>query len=110
MTSNVKAIVKIVATFAALFIFLNVVMIKLNLREAVFRSFLFKEEYKQLTVLIPVGFSILTSYLGYIVARKKGRRKKHWTFICFFLNIWGLIILFFLPSLSGTHRGKAGRC
>jgi len=108
MTSNVRAIVKIVASFAALFIFLNVIMINLNLREVVFSSFLFKEKYKQVIILIPVGFSILTSYVGYIVARKKGRRKRHWSVICFFLNIWGLIILLFLPSLSETHS-VAGR-
>ena len=46
MTSNTKTIVKILATFTAIFLFLNFIMIKLNLREAVFSSFLFNTDFR----------------------------------------------------------------
>lgn len=98
MTPRVKVAAKVVVTFVILFVLLNFMMIKLNLRRVVFDSFLFDEEYRHVTILFPVVLSIVTSYIGYVLAQKKNRSRKNWAVLCFFLNIWGLIVLIFLPS------------
>jgi len=40
----------------------------------------------------------LSSYFGYLVAGRKNRDKKNWAILCIFLNIWGLVLLGFLPK------------
>ncbi len=98
MTLRSKLSLKVGITFLILFICLEILMVKFNLREAIFQSFLFSEQYKYLSFIILIAFSICTSYIGFIVAQKKNRTKSYWALLCFLLNIWGLMVLLFLPS------------
>ena len=98
MSPKLKLILKIAITYIILFIILEVLMVKFNLRERIFKSSLFSEDYRYLSFFVPIGISILTSWIGYFIARKNNRNKVKWTLLCFLLNVWGVAILFFLTS------------
>lgn len=97
MTLRSKLALKVGITFIIFFICLEILMVKFNLREALFQSFLFSVKYKYLSFIFLMAFSILTSYIGFALARRKHRTKSYWALLCFVLNIWGLIVLLFLP-------------
>jgi hypothetical protein len=98
MTFEKMTVIKIIITFVLLFLLLGVLMVKLELREVVFHSTAF-DNYKATAIIVPIGISIFTALAGYWFAKRKNRSQKKWAVLCFFLNIWGLIILFFLPAL-----------
>ena len=95
MKLRLKITLKIVLTFFLMFLLLEIAMVVFNFRETVFRSFLF--EHPELVSLFTIPLASLTAYLGYVLARNKNKNPKKWAILCFFLNIWGLIVLSFLP-------------
>jgi hypothetical protein len=50
-----KVILKAASTFVILFVILDILMIEFNLRDAIFKSVLVSEDYRYLTLLIPMG-------------------------------------------------------
>jgi len=90
------AILKTVLVFFAISFMLGGVVIKFNLSNAIFDSFLLTNKYTKfgITILIPA----LCSYFGYRIAESKNRNKQNWAVLCIFLNIWGLVLLGFLPG------------
>lgn len=109
MTPKSKVILKIAITFVILFVILDILMVEFNLREIVFKSSLFSEDYRYLSFLVPIGVSILTSGVGYLIAKKKNRNKIKWTLLCFIFSIWGVAVLLFLPSQLSDNSLKPGR-
>ncbi len=99
---------KVCLIFIIFFVFIEIIMIKFNVREIVFNSFFFKDDYEywRLVSLVPIGLSMLTSYTGYVLAKKKNRNGKAWAILCFFINIWGIIILYFVPSQKNEPNIK----
>jgi len=95
-----KAELKIIGVFAFLFTILSFLMMITAVREFVFNSAIFSKDYRYLSVTLPLGLSIVAGYLGYLLADRKNRNRKIWTAACSFLNIWGVILLYFLPTLS----------
>jgi len=99
-----KAILKTLFVFIALAILFNGAMILTDLSKVIFDSFLFDENHPYNKWVMPVanGITILTAalsaYFGYLIAGRKNRNKQNWGALCFFLNIWGLILLGFLAS------------
>jgi cytochrome bd-type quinol oxidase subunit 2 len=109
MTTKQKTFAKTAVTFIVLFGFLELMMVNLDLRQVVFDSFLFREGYRYLSFLLLMAFSVLTCYAGYLFAKKKKRDKRLWAILCFFLNIWALIVLLFLPSERKRGEQRRGR-
>lgn len=106
MNLKSKVISKIVVTFLILFVILDILMVEFNLREVLFESFMFSEDYRYLTLLIPIGVSVLTSGVGYFMAKKKSRNRKTWALLCFVFNIWGVAALLFLPPELNDNRSR----
>jgi hypothetical protein len=100
MSSRWKIALKLIGIFVFLFIILHTLMMVTGVREFVFSSTVFSKNYRYLSVILPLGLSIVTAYLGYLLAERKNRDRRAWAAACFFLNIWGLMVLYFLPSLS----------
>lgn len=96
MVFHSKAIGKVAITFVLLFLFLEFLMIELELREVVFHE-MTSGGYRSIAIIVPIGISLLTALGGYWFAKRKNRSQKKWAILCFLLNIWGLIIVFFLP-------------
>lgn len=62
-----------------------------------------KNEISILTIQVVgsviVSLIILSScYMALSLARKKNRNPKLWVLICFFINYWGILILYYLPK------------
>jgi glucan phosphoethanolaminetransferase (alkaline phosphatase superfamily) len=106
MRPKLKITLKLILTILIVFLLFEIVMVKLNLREIIFSSFLF--EHYGVISLLSILFGILSAYIGYNIAKKKNRDKRKWATLCFFLNFWGLLILLYLPSESPQtqHRKR----
>ena len=98
MTDKRKTIVKVIITFVLFLLFFEFLMVKLKLREAVFHSTTF-DNYRTTAIFVPIGISVSTALVGYWLAKRKNRSQKKWAILCFFINIWGLVVLYFLPKL-----------
>ena len=98
MPAKKKLVLKLLLIFAGLFLVLEVLFIKFGLREQLFESFLFQDENKSIIILSVFAFSIFTTLIGYFIAKKKKRSTLTWSILCFFLNIWGVLILLSLPA------------
>jgi hypothetical protein len=101
MSSRGKIARKLIGIFICLFIVLNILMTVSSFREGLFSSKLFSQDYRYISLIVPLGLSIITSYWGLRLAERKNRNRKIWAVACFFLNIWGIIILYLLPPLAG---------
>lgn len=99
MSPNFRLAAKVLITFLILFIFLEILMKKFNLRNVVSNPSLYTD-YKGIGLSLTFFLSLITSYIGFLFAKKKNRDRKTWIVLCFFLNIWGVIILLFLPKKS----------
>jgi hypothetical protein len=99
-----KAILKTFLVFIVLAVLFNGAMILTDLSEVIFNSFLFDDNHpynkwvRPVSTIITLLTAILSTYFGYLIAGRKNRNKQNWGALCFFLNIWGLILLGFLPS------------
>ena len=58
--------------------------------------------------LIVLFFLLLPGIIGGIIARRKGRSDTVWFFLCFFLPLLILVILFLKPA--GEVKGKIRQC
>lgn len=47
----------------------------------------------KINIIVVSSLSILCSFIGYFVARRKKRNRLFWTFVCLILNVWGLLLL-----------------
>jgi hypothetical protein len=112
MSPYSKALLKTILIAITIFIVMNILMVQLNLRAAVFNSILFDVDHpnyrlvQMISLTLTFLFAALCAYLGWLLAGRRKRDRRHWTVLCFLLNIWGLIFLIFLPPLekAGTHH------
>lgn len=49
----------------------------------------------------------LSAALGFVLAKRKGRRSLMWMSICFLLNVWALIYLWSLPDLGDARSAES---
>ena len=101
-----KAILKTFLVFLVLAILFNGAITLFNFHRVIFDSFLFDQQHpynkwiKPVSTVITLLTAALSSYFGYLIAGRKNRDKQNWAALCIFLNIWGLILLGFLPSIE----------
>ena len=106
MSELSKAILKTFLVFIVIAVLFNGAMIVTNLSTVILDSFLFDQQHpynkwiKAVSTLITLLTAVLSSYFGYLIAVRKNRNKQNWAVLCFFLNIWRLIVLGFLPSIE----------
>jgi hypothetical protein len=98
MSSGGKTALKVIGIFACLFIILRILMMIPSVRESVFNSALFSQNYRYLSVILPLGLSIVTAYLGHLLAERRERSRKLWTAACFFFQHLGAIGIVFPAS------------
>lgn len=58
--------------------------------------------FASLFVLTIIGFSCIKASS---IARQKNRNPIAWIIICLFINVWGVILLAYLPSRKVRKRG-----
>jgi len=54
--------------------------------------------FRILAVTFDLFIFSISSYWGYQLAKKRGRNPVRWSVICFFLTIWGILILYSLKA------------
>lgn len=107
MSELPKAILKTFLVFLAVFVIFLAATVLFNLDRVIFNSFLFdpqnlhNKKFRLFSIVITLLIAGLSSYFGYMIADKKNRNKDAWAALCFFfLNVWGLILLGFLPKIE----------
>jgi hypothetical protein len=107
----------IIATFVGFFIFivLGVSIYKLGLGNHVQNFILNIRNYDGSITriqLLNLAFMILLmfscSILGFFLSKRKGRDKFAWGVLCFFFNVWALILLWFLPGSKTSSKNMKG--
>jgi len=104
MSELSKAILKTFWVLLTMALLLDRAIAIFHLNKILFDSFLFDQQHPYNKLVQPISFLItmmtaaLSSYFGYLVAGRKNRDKKNWAILCIFLNIWGLVLLGFLPK------------
>jgi hypothetical protein len=97
----------LITTFAGLltFIVLSVFIFEFNLGSPLHKFILGIKDHdglitriQLLNLLFMCLFILLSTVIGYFLAKKKGKSRFLWPILCFFFNIWALIILWLLPS------------
>lgn len=98
-----KSIIVGILIFLLLFVGLGFAIFKLGLGHFVAKSYEnardkdYIHQLRLLSLFAGVLFAISCSVAGFFVAKKRGRNKVKWIILCFFFNLWGLIILLLLP-------------
>ena len=106
MSELSKAILKTFLVFVIVALLLDRAIAIFHLNKILFDSFLFDRQHPYNKLVQPISFVItmmtaaFSSYLGYLVAGRKNRDKKAWAVLCIFLNIWGAVLLGFLPKIE----------
>lgn len=103
MRIELKIFLKILIILIIAFIFMNILVQIFGFPHFLFKPSTF-EYLKYMTILTIMPISILTSYLGYKLAKDKNRDGSKWAVLCFIFNIWGLIYLYFISVLSKSNR------
>ena len=98
MNELTKAILKTLLVFIVTSLLFGGAVIKFDLGNTIFDSFIFSNTHI-MNVITLLTLS-LSSCFGYLIAVKKNRNKQNWAVLFFFLHIWGLILLGFLPSVK----------
>jgi len=109
----------LIATVSGLLIFigLGVLIFKFNLGIHVHNLILSIRDYggpitgiQSLNLLFMSFLILLSTIIGFFLAKKKGKNRFLWAILCFFFNIWALIVLWLLPSLNTElKRGTGSR-
>lgn len=98
MSRKYKIFIKFVLVFLCLFFVVDILFMQFGLREKIYQSPLFSEEFsKNKQFFIVFSFSVLMGVAGFKLAKKKRRNPRLWALLCFFLNIWGVLLLYLLP-------------
>ena len=104
MPNRPKIALIIVGVFLILLIVFNGLFFIFNWGEWLCSSCFFENEKLQKTIQFSVVvFLLSTSFLGFGLAKKRGRNQLGWFCACFFFNAWGLLVLWLLPDL---HKEK----
>ena len=103
MRTEVRILLKMLVVFLALFVLLNVLIEIFGYPRFLFEPSAFAS-LERITLSVIVPTSCLTSYMGYVLARRRNRDKKKWALMCFIFNILGLIYLYYLPITSDSKN------
>ena len=104
----------LIATFVGLltFIALGVLIFEFNLGSPLHNLILSIKDYdglitriQLLNLLFMSLFILLSTIIGFFLAKKKGKNRFLWAILCFFFNIWALIIIWLLPSSNNKLKG-----
>jgi len=84
------------------FVFISLFLILLALRMSNFFSFFFEntmilKNFQIINFIVMLIIMTISSIIGFIVSKKKGRNKCLWSILCFLFNFWALIILHYTP-------------
>jgi len=97
----------LITSFASLltFIVLGFLVFEFNLGSPLYNFILGIKDHdglitriQLLNLLFITLFILLSMVIGFFLAKKKGKSRFLWLILCFFFNIWALIILWLLPS------------
>jgi hypothetical protein len=112
MNDRIKLFLKFSFLFIGLFAVVDVIIINFGFRESIYGSTFFQNNNIWVISIAIVFFSLITAFSGRMLAKKKTRNVLSWSLICFFTNIWGLILLLLLPAyeekITGDTKGHKG--
>ena len=64
----------------------------------------------QLLNLFGIGlFMTLSSVFGFFLSKRKNRNRLKWSVLCFFFNLWALLVLWFLPASNNDGKPRHNR-
>ena len=103
-TTTKKVIINFLLIYIGSLIILYFIF-KYGLRRQFFEWIMFQcQNNKPILGFIVMLFPLLGIILGYKLSFKKNRNDIFWSILCFFSNIWGVIILWLLPDLDEEKK------
>ena len=103
-TTTKKVLIKFLLIYIGSLIILYFIF-KYGLRRQFFELIMFQCQNNKLILgFIVMLFPILGIILGYKLSFKKNRNVIFWSIICFFSNVWGVVILWLLPDLDEEKK------
>jgi hypothetical protein len=94
----------VTGVLAVIFAYLGLVLSGLDIRLLDYFSDLPAGRASWAGAAITLSLMLLSAALGFVLAKRRRRRPLAWLCVCFLFNVWGLIYLWSLPTMSGQAR------
>lgn len=94
----------LLGTLTVFFVYLGLVISGFDIRVIKYFTSLPPWRAQLVGALITLLLMSLCAALGFLLAKRKGRRSSTWLCVCFLLNVWGLIYLWSLPEAHVPAR------